>query len=63
MTRHCAVVIWTVSVVARTRSCSSARDTARSRSYEAARAAWIAAMADDRVESVESIMEARWHRQ
>jgi hypothetical protein len=58
MTRRCAVAIWAVSVAARACSCSSVRDVARSRSREAAKAAWIAAMADD-MESVESIMEAQ----
>jgi hypothetical protein len=59
MTRRCAVAIWAVSVVARARSCSSARDAARSRSCEAARAAWMAAMVDASVESVEGVGEAQ----
>jgi hypothetical protein len=59
MTRRCAVAIWAVSVAARARSCSSARDTACSRSCGAARAAWIAAMDDDMVVSVESAVGAQ----
>jgi hypothetical protein len=46
-------------VAARARSCSKARDTARSRSYEAARVAWMAAMVDASVGSVEGIVEAQ----
>jgi hypothetical protein len=52
MTRRCAVAIWVVRVVARACSCSRARDATRSRSCEAARAAWMAAMVDASVESV-----------
>jgi hypothetical protein len=59
MTRRCAVAIWAVSVAARAHSCSSARDAARSRSCEAARAAWMAAMVDAIVESVEGVVEAQ----
>jgi hypothetical protein len=59
MTRRCAVAIWAVRVAARARSCSRARDVARSRSCEAARAAWMAAMVDASVESVEGGGEAQ----
>jgi hypothetical protein len=61
MTRRCAVAIWAVSVAARAHSCSSARDAARLclRSCEAVRAAWMAAMVDAIVESVEGVVEAQ----
>jgi hypothetical protein len=55
MARRCAVAIWAAMV----RSCSNAWDAARSRSREAARATWIAGMADDMVGSVESGMGAQ----
>jgi hypothetical protein len=57
--RRCAVAVWAVSVAARARSCSRERDAARSCSYEAARAAWMAAMVDASVESVEGDGEAQ----
>jgi hypothetical protein len=57
--RRCTVAIWAVSVAARARSWSRARDAARSRSCEAARAAWMAAMVDGSVESVEGSGEAQ----
>jgi hypothetical protein len=59
MIRRCAVAIWAVRVAARACSCSRARDAARSRSCEAARAAWMAAMVDASVESVEGGGEAQ----
>jgi hypothetical protein len=59
MTRRCAVAIWAVNVAARAHSCSSARDAARSRSCEVARAAWMAAMVNASVESVEGVGEAQ----
>jgi hypothetical protein len=57
--RRCAVAIWAVRVAARARSCSRARDAARLRFCEAARAAWMAAMVDASVESVEGGGEAQ----
>ena len=58
MIRRCAVAIWAVRVAARACSCSKARDATHSRSCEAARAAWMAAMVDANVESVEGGGEA-----
>jgi hypothetical protein len=59
MTRCCAVAIWAVSVAARARSCSRAPDAARSRSCEVARVAWMVAMVEASVGSVEGGGEAQ----
>jgi hypothetical protein len=49
----CAVAICAVRAAPMARSCSTARDTARPRSCEAARAAWMVAMAATSAESVD----------
>jgi hypothetical protein len=57
MMRRYAMAIWAVRGAPKVRSCSRARDAARSRSYEAARVAWMVAITEVSVESVEGIVE------
>jgi hypothetical protein len=56
--RRCAVAIKAVRATPMVRSCSSVRDTARSRSCEAGKAVWMVAMVEASVESVEGTSEA-----
>jgi UDP-N-acetylmuramyl pentapeptide synthase len=51
--RRCVVAIWAVKAAPMARSCFRVRDAAHSRSCEAARAAWMVAMAETSVELVE----------
>jgi hypothetical protein len=59
MMRCCAVAIWAVRAAPKLRSCSKAWDAVCSRSCEAARAAWMVAMAEVSVESVEGVIETQ----
>jgi hypothetical protein len=52
---RCVVAIWVVRAAPMARSCSKARDAARPRSCEAARAAWMMVMAATRAESVDGV--------
>jgi hypothetical protein len=56
--RRCVVAICAVRAAPMARSCSRARDTARSRSCEAATVAWIVAMAATNKESVAGAIDA-----
>ena len=51
--RHCVVAIFAVRAALMARSCSKARDATCPRSCEAARAAWMVAMAATSAESVD----------
>jgi hypothetical protein len=53
--RRCAVAIWVVRAAPMARSCSRARDAARSHSCEASTTAWMVAMAVTSAESVEGV--------